>query len=430
MSHPDYDVIIVGGRCAGASLALRLSKHNLKILLVDRATFPSSPAVPSSPFIQPSTMRLLDELGIPEQEYSHEGSKVERLVLNMAGYFDLAMDTSVLQSERKYFVGIDRVLFDNTLWKHASASDNVTAKQGFGVTAILKNEAGLVYGISGKSPDGDTETFTADLIVGADGRFSFCARQFGAPIIDESNGFTSAAYYADWENVDDYSPDYPNAINTYNSGRGYLSLVVPIAERRYAIALVMRTGDADFGAQAHESAYLERLQSLPHLWNRLKTARRVTDVVGIRRIENGYRQSFGENWALVGDAAHYKDPSDGQGIYDALLGSKLLAQSILEWKQNHTSWTSAGKTYQTALKEATYPTFKRTVANVKQSLNSASAPAFVMKTMGRWLAQDANFQAQFLRYLAREIPPSELQLISPQLFINGIAGDIRRLFNN
>jgi 2-polyprenyl-6-methoxyphenol hydroxylase-like FAD-dependent oxidoreductase len=35
-----YDAIIVGARCAGASLAMLLARQGAKVLLVDRATFP------------------------------------------------------------------------------------------------------------------------------------------------------------------------------------------------------------------------------------------------------------------------------------------------------------------------------------------------------------------------------------------------------
>lgn len=71
MSDHHYDIIVIGGRCAGSSLVLRLANSNLKILLVDRATFPSFPNVPSSPFVQPSTMRLIDELGLgPYLDYA------------------------------------------------------------------------------------------------------------------------------------------------------------------------------------------------------------------------------------------------------------------------------------------------------------------------------------------------------------------------
>jgi len=406
MSKNHYDIIIIGGRCAGASLALRLAGNNLKILLVDRATFPSLPSVPSAPFIHPGTMRLLDELDIPETEYMHVGGKIERFVVaNFENYFLTEMPTSRMKLDRNYFQGIDRMLFDETLWKHAARVPGVTAREGFSVMQILKDASGTINGMSGKTAEGSQESFTADLVVGADGRFSFSARQFGAKVIEEQNQFTSAAYYADWENVDDYSPDYPNAITTYNAAQGFMLLVIPVAERKYAIATVMKSSDAHFGAQNLEPAYLEGLQRAPHLWHRLKNARQVTQVVGMRPIENGYREAFGANWALVGDAVHYKDPSDGQGIYDALLESKLLAQAILDWKKNGTAWVVAGARYQQTMMEATHATFKRTVANVKQTLYTP-VPRFLFKTLVRWMTNNPNFQTQFLRYLARATHPA------------------------
>ncbi|HLB83289.1 MAG TPA: FAD-dependent monooxygenase, partial [Steroidobacteraceae bacterium] len=36
-----YDVITVGARCAGSSTAMLLARQGFKVLLVDRATFPS-----------------------------------------------------------------------------------------------------------------------------------------------------------------------------------------------------------------------------------------------------------------------------------------------------------------------------------------------------------------------------------------------------
>src|SRR5690348_3289745 len=36
-----YDVIIVGARCAGAATALLLARQGVRVLLTDRATFPS-----------------------------------------------------------------------------------------------------------------------------------------------------------------------------------------------------------------------------------------------------------------------------------------------------------------------------------------------------------------------------------------------------
>src|SRR5918995_2359294 len=37
----DYDVIIVGARCAGAPTAMLLARQGYRVLVVDRASFPS-----------------------------------------------------------------------------------------------------------------------------------------------------------------------------------------------------------------------------------------------------------------------------------------------------------------------------------------------------------------------------------------------------
>jgi flavin-dependent dehydrogenase len=52
-----YDAIIAGGRNAGSSFAIRLARQNLKVLLIDRASFPSSP------IIHAGAVHLTNELG-------------------------------------------------------------------------------------------------------------------------------------------------------------------------------------------------------------------------------------------------------------------------------------------------------------------------------------------------------------------------------
>ena len=40
MSNP-YDVIVLGARCAGSPTAMLLARKGYRVLVVDRATFPS-----------------------------------------------------------------------------------------------------------------------------------------------------------------------------------------------------------------------------------------------------------------------------------------------------------------------------------------------------------------------------------------------------
>ena len=59
-----YDTVIVGARCAGSALALTLAREGLKVLAIDRATFPSDTM--SGHFIHPAGVSCLRRLGLLE----------------------------------------------------------------------------------------------------------------------------------------------------------------------------------------------------------------------------------------------------------------------------------------------------------------------------------------------------------------------------
>ena len=60
-----YNAVVVGARCAGSVLATRLARAGWRVLLVDRATFPSDTV--STHFLFPNTLRRLAALGVMER---------------------------------------------------------------------------------------------------------------------------------------------------------------------------------------------------------------------------------------------------------------------------------------------------------------------------------------------------------------------------
>jgi flavin-dependent dehydrogenase len=216
----------------------------------------------------------------------------------------------------------------------------------------------------------------------------------------------------------------------YINLNSFVVLVIPIAERKYIIATYMRSEDADFGAQGLEAAYEAALQSVPAMAARLKKATRVTNVVGVRKIANGYREASGAGWALVGDALHFKDPLDGQGIYDALLETKILTEAIVSWKRGGKTWAEAAAWYQEQVMAATHPMFVQTMLRVKQQMFTP-LPEMIVKTYMRWMLTDPHYQASFLRYVSRAIDPADFSVkasISPGIIFRGIARDLRQRF--
>lgn len=420
-----YAVMIIGGRIAGASLAIRLGQQNIPVLLIDRATFPSWPSVPSSPLVHPGTMRLLDELGFSEEEYTYPEAKVTHFILDMMGKYQAIMPTHLLQLDRNYLYGIDRNKFDTVLWQRAASLPSVTACQNIAMSDVVRDSSGRVTGIIGKSGQGTETQFLAELVVGADGRFSLAAQKIGAKPFEELNDYPSASYHAEWEHVANYSDTYPHPVVVYQIGNGQSVLSIPIDQHKYIIANYLRTGDTYAGGKMEER-YLEMIQSVPGLRERVKQARRVTRVVGVRRIDNGYRQAYGDGWALVGDAFHYESPIDGQGIYNALVASKFLAEAIGQWQRGR-PWQQAGAEYQQRFYASSHTMLKQTVKRVQQELYT-SPPPFVVNTLMRWMLTDPAYQKQFLRYLSRAIDPNSFGF-GPSLgpIVRGFLRDVVRV---
>src|SRR5262249_3043656 len=60
-----YDAIVVGGRCAGSPTAMLLARRGYRVLVVDRATFPSDTV--SSHVLQPTAVAALSRWGLLNQ---------------------------------------------------------------------------------------------------------------------------------------------------------------------------------------------------------------------------------------------------------------------------------------------------------------------------------------------------------------------------
>ena len=68
----------------------------------------------------------------------------------------------------------------------------------------------------------------------------------------------------------------------------------------------------------------------PTLADRLAQAERASRQHGWAGVPGFVRRSHGPGWALVGDAAYFKDPITAHGITDSLRDAELLATAVVE----------------------------------------------------------------------------------------------------
>jgi 2-polyprenyl-6-methoxyphenol hydroxylase-like FAD-dependent oxidoreductase len=321
-----------------------LARAGLRVLLVDRATFPSDTL--STHVVHPPTAAALERWGLLERLEGTGCPAIETYSYDF-GPFTITGTARTPGGPPAYCprrIVLDKLLVD------AAAEAGAEVREGFAVEEILV-EDGRVAGIRGRGPDGATVTERATIVVGADGWRSRVATAAGAEKYRERPAL-SVAYYSYWSEL----PIDRLEIHI-RPARGFglapthdgLTLIIggwPIAE------LQEDRGDIERRFQA-------MLADVPEVAEKLRGARRVAGLKSAA-IPNYYRKPYGPGWALVGDAGYIKDSITAQGIHDAFHDAERCARAICETLSGASSWEEAGAAYQRQRDEASLPMYEFT----------------------------------------------------------------------
>jgi flavin-dependent dehydrogenase len=328
---PEYDAIVVGARCAGSPTAMLLARSGHRVLLVDRATFPSDTL--STHVIHAPGVAALRRWGLLDDVIATGCPPLETYSFDF-GFFTIAgtprpcEGSSVGYAPRRFL--LDTILLE------AAAAAGAEVQEHFSVDELLF-EHGVVVGVHGHDADGTATTHRARVVVGADGRQSRVARAVAAAQYLEKPRL-QWAYYTYWRDlpVDGFTtvirPDRGWAAFPTNDG---LTLVV--VGWPYAEAAAYK---ADI-----EGNYLRTLDLAPEFAARVRTATRVEPFAG-GAVPNFLRKPYGPGWALVGDAGYTKDPITAQGMSDAFRDAELCAAGLDASLRGSASFDDAMSAYQ------------------------------------------------------------------------------------
>jgi flavin-dependent dehydrogenase len=164
----------------------------------------------------------------------------------------------------------------------------------------------------------------APIVIGADGIDSTIARLVGAePVLDAIHA--SAFIYGYFNGLDRDGYDWyfrPGAFaGVVPTNDDLANVVVGVPPLRLTNSVRARSVEETFHAVLSEVA--------PDVAARIASRRR-SERLRIFRGRRGYlRAAHGPGWALVGDAASYKDPITAHGITNAFRDAELLVRSIL-----------------------------------------------------------------------------------------------------
>jgi 2-polyprenyl-6-methoxyphenol hydroxylase-like FAD-dependent oxidoreductase len=330
MNQP-YDAIVVGARCAGSPTAMLLARRGYRVLVVDRARFPSDTI--STHIVQPLAAAALKRWGLldrlvatgcpPMHTYSYDFGPVT--ISGTPG----TEDSPVGYCPRRTI--LDKLLVD------AAAEAGAEIREGFTVEEILV-EDGTVVGIRGHAKDGETFIERARVVIGADGRHSLVAEAVEPDQYNEKQTLL-AAYYSYWSGL----PTNGRFETYIRPNRGFAA--APTHDGLTMIVLGWPYGEFDENKKDVEGNFLATLGLVPEFAERLKGAKRQSKIAGAV-VPNFFRKPYGPGWTLVGDAGYTKDPITAQGIKDAFRDAELCVNALDQTFTGERSFDDAMGDYQ------------------------------------------------------------------------------------
>ena len=305
-----YDAIIVGARAAGSPTAMLLARKGRRVLLVDRAGFPSDTL--STHYIHQLGIARLRRWGLLDRLVATGCPPSASLIFDV-GPFALTGAPPPSDGVAEGYAP-RRTVLDSLLMK-AAAEAGAEVRTGFPVDEIVF-ENGAVVGVRS-----GTTVERAHVVVGADGRNSFVARAVQAPEYDTRPGL-ACAYYTYWAGVEGGDVElYPR--------EGRMVMGGARTNDGLNIVIVFWPKDEFHAVRADvERSFYEALRLAPPLAERLATGERADRYYGIGDLPFYYRKPYGPGWALIGDAGYHKDPITAQGITDAFRDAELLADAL------------------------------------------------------------------------------------------------------
>jgi len=312
--------VIVGGGPAGMMAGLILARSGVDVTVLEKhADFLRDFRGDT---VHPSTMRLLDEMGLLETFDKLEYSKVETMTLPVGEVPVTLVDFRRLRQPHPFVAMVPQWDFLDMLADAGKTEPHFTLRMRTEVTGLLRDGEKIV-GVRYIGPDGDGE-LRADLTIACDGRTSTARREAGLVARQYPVPFDVW-----WFRVPRSADGQYSLIPRTAPGR---ALIMIPRVGYYQIAFMIPKGaDGQLRSRGLGAFKDELAQMIPEAdleglasWDDVKMLN-----VELNRLPTWYRDGL----LCIGDAAHAMSPAGGVGInvaiQDAVAAARLLYRPLL-----------------------------------------------------------------------------------------------------
>jgi 2-polyprenyl-6-methoxyphenol hydroxylase-like FAD-dependent oxidoreductase len=316
--------VVIGGGPAGMVLGLLLARAGVEVRVLEKhADFLRDFRGDT---VHPSTLELLDELGLGERFARLPQSQVSEVVLPVRGGRRMVVaDFGRLRLRHPYVAMVPQWDLLDLLADTAQQEPSFTLRMRTEVTGLL-TEQGRVVGVRYHDGDRAAAELRADLVVACDGRWSVARRQAGLRVKE-----FPVPIDAWWVRVPRGERDNDSALAP-RAGNGRFVVVIPRKDY-LQLAYIGRKGtDRQLRARGVESFRRDLAEVIPELGDRVDALRSMDDVKHLDVRLNRLRRWHVDGLLCIGDAAHAMSPVGGVGInlavQDAVAAATLLARPL------------------------------------------------------------------------------------------------------
>jgi 2-polyprenyl-6-methoxyphenol hydroxylase-like FAD-dependent oxidoreductase len=310
---------IVGGGPAGMVLGLLLARAGIEVTVLEKhADFLRDFRGDT---VHPTTLRLLDELGLGQRFAAIPHSKVDHAEFLIGGHQVTMVDFRRLRTPHPYVAMVPQWDLLNLLAEAGQAEPTYTLRLCHEVTGLLRS-GGRVAGVRYTSPDGDGE-LRADVTVACDGRASILRQSAGLAAREFAVPFDAWWFRVPREHDGQYT-----LIPRFGPGR--MLIMIPRDGYFQNAYLIPKGSDGQLRARGLDVFKAELAELMPEAdvgnlasWDDVKFLD-----VRLNRLNRWHVDGL----LCIGDAAHAMSPVGGVGInvavQDAVAAATLLAEPL------------------------------------------------------------------------------------------------------
>jgi len=312
--------VVVGGGPAGMVAGLLLSRAGIEVTVLEK--HPDFLRDFRGDTVHPSTLTLLDELGLGEKfdALPHTELTAAGFPIDDGDMMTLA-DMTRLNVPRPYVAMVPQWDFLDLLADSAAKEKTFTLRMETEMTGLIR-EGGRVAGICYKTAEGTTGELRADLVIAADGRWSLARREAGLKPKEYDCPFDVW-----WFRLSRHD----------NEGHGMLTprmhnrrFAVPLPRTGYFQIAYLAPKGVDLRKEGIEAFRANVIEVCPEFADRVHELETMDDVKFLDVRLNLLGEWHVDGLLCIGDAAHAMSPVGGVGInlavQDAVAAARLLAE--------------------------------------------------------------------------------------------------------